>query len=190
MLHQATIHLSQVSDNSVNESNRKIARKGQAGYDKFTCASISTLIGAFCVHFCIGAQYAWGSISPYFTGYFRDNGVDTNLSQFFLVLPLIVLISTIFFPIGMRLSSIVGSRAVILVGGFLAVGLTLISTTTLKVHLFFVLYAVGFGMGKGFMYPAPLNAAWSHLPGRKGFVSGIVVSGVGMGAFSFGILAR
>ena len=45
-------------------------------------------------------------------------------------------------------------------------------------------------MGKGLMYPAPLNAAWSHLPGRKGFVSGIVVSGLGMGAFAFGILAR
>ena len=38
-------------------------------------------------------------------------------------------------------------------------------------------------MGKGFLYPAPLNAGWSHLPGRKGFVSGIVVSGLGMGAF-------
>jgi hypothetical protein len=44
-------------------------------------------------------------------------------------------------------------------------------------------------MGKGFMYPAPLNAGWSHLPGRKGFVSGIVVSGLGFGAFAFGVLA-
>ena len=90
----------------------------------------------------------------------------------------------------MRLSSIIGSRAVILIGGFLAIGLTLVSTLTLHVHVFFALYAVGFGMGKGFMYPAPLNAAWSHLPGRKGFVSGIVVSGLGIGAFAFGVLAR
>lgn len=90
----------------------------------------------------------------------------------------------------MRLSSIIGSRAVILVGGFIAIGLSLVSTLTLHVHVFFTLYAVGFGMGKGFMYLAPLNAAWSHLPGRKGFVSGIVVSGLGIGAFAFGILAR
>ena len=90
----------------------------------------------------------------------------------------------------MRLSSVIGSRAVIFIGGLLAIGLTLISTITLSVHVFFVLYAVGFGMGKGLMYPAPLNAAWSHLPGRKGFVSGIVVSGLGIGAFAFGILAR
>jgi len=78
MLHQATIHLSQASEISVIESNRNGTRNGQAGYDKFTCASVSTLIGAFCVHFCIGGQYAWGTISPYFAGYFRDNGVDTN----------------------------------------------------------------------------------------------------------------
>lgn len=60
----------------------------------------------------------------------------------------------------------------------------------MNVTLFFIFYAVGFGVGKGFMYPAPLNAAWSHLPGRKGFVSGIVVSGLGIGAFAFAIIAR
>ena len=55
---------------------------------------------------------------------------------------------------------------------------------------FFALYAVGFGIGKGFLYPAPLNAGWSHLPGRKGFVSGLIVSGVGVGAFVFGIFVQ
>jgi hypothetical protein len=55
--------------------------------------------------------------------------------------------------------------------------------------MFFVLYAVGFGIGKGFLYPAPLVAGWSHLPGRKGFVSGIIVSGLGIGALVFGIIA-
>jgi hypothetical protein len=78
MLHQATIHLSDVSDFSAVEEQRHMIRKGTAGYDKFTCASVATLIGAFCVHFCIGGQYAWGSISPYIAGYFRDNGQVTN----------------------------------------------------------------------------------------------------------------
>lgn len=55
--------------------------------------------------------------------------------------------------------------------------------------MFFILYAVGFGIGKGFLYPAPLVAGWSHLLGRKGFVSGIIVSGLGIGALVFGIIA-
>lgn len=104
-------------------------------------------------------------------------------------LPLIVFFSILFFPVGMRLSSLLGSRAIILVGGVIAISFTFFSTFTLNVNAFFALYAVGFGIGKGFMYPAPLKAGWSHLPGRKGFVSGIVVSGLGFGAFAFGILA-
>lgn len=47
---------------------------------------------------------------------------------------------------------------------------------------------MGFGIGKGFLYPAPLKAGWSHLEGRRGLVSGIIVSGLGIGSFSFGML--
>jgi hypothetical protein len=35
-----------------------------------------------------------------------------------------------------------------------------------------------------------LRASWSHLPGRKGFVSGVIVSGLGLGAFMYGILVN
>ena len=106
-----------------------------------------------------------------------------------MVLPLIVFFSILFFPVGMRMSFLLGSRSVILVGGVIAITFTFFSTYTQSVHGFFALYAVGFGIGKGFMYPAPLKAGWSHLPGRKGFVSGIVISGLGFGAFAFGVLA-
>jgi hypothetical protein len=43
-------------------------------------------------------------------------------------------------------------------------------------------------VGKGFLYPAPLEAGWSHLEDRKGLVSGIIVSGLGIGSFIFGML--
>jgi hypothetical protein len=147
-------------------------------------------MGAFCVHLVIGSQYAWGSIAPYMVGYFRDMGIETNMSEFYLVLPLIVIISTLFFPLGTRLTYYVGSKAVILLGGLCCVVFTALSTLATHVPVFFVLYAVGFGIGKGFLYPAPLNAGWSHLPGRKGFVSGVVISGLGIGAFIFGVLVQ
>jgi MFS transporter, OFA family, oxalate/formate antiporter len=152
--------------------------------------AVATLIGAFCTHLTIGSQYAWGSIAPYIVGYFRDMGIETNMSQFYMVLPLIVIMSTFFFPIGTRLTPIIGSKAVILIGGLCCVVFTAFSTLSRHVVAFFVLYAVGFGIGKGFLYPAPLNAGWSHLPARKGFVSGIVVSGLGIGAFIFAMLTK
>jgi hypothetical protein len=45
-------------------------------------------------------------------------------------------------------------------------------------------------MGKGFLYPVALEAGWTHLPGRKGFVSGLITSGMGIGPFILGIIAN
>lgn len=123
-------------------------------------------------------------------GYYRNLGFDANMSKFYLVLPLIVITSTVVFPIGMYLSKEINSRFVILTGGVIAVGTCLLASLTRNTTMFFLLYAVGFGFGKGFMYPAPLVAGWSHLPGRKGFVSGVIVCGIGFGALVFGILAQ
>ena len=112
------------------------------------------------------------------------------MSKFYLILPLIVISSTIIFPLGMNLSQKIGSKLVILIGGVVVVASVIMASFAVTTVAFFVLYAVGFGIGKGFLYPAPLNAGWSHLPGRKGFVSGLIVSGLGIGAFLFGIIAQ
>ena len=49
----------------------------------------------------MGSQYAWGAMAVYIVGYFRSVGnLDANMSQFYLVLPLIVITSTFVFPAG------------------------------------------------------------------------------------------
>ena len=111
------------------------------------------------------------------------------MSQFYLVLPLIVITSTVFFPIGMEVARRFGSRTAVAIGGTVTVSTTFFSTFATSPSAFFMIYAVGFGIGKGFLYPAPLVAGWSHLEDRKGLVSGIIVSGLGFGAFSFGLIA-
>ena len=84
----------------------------KAGWDKFTAPAILTMIGAICVHICVGCQYAWGNISVYIVSYFRAvHGTDTTMSQFYAVLPIIVLCSTFVFPIGMGLSPKIGPKA-------------------------------------------------------------------------------
>ena len=77
---------------------------------KFTKKAILTLIGAFMIQTVLGAQFLWGNILPYVVGYFRDLGNDLNMSQFYTVLPIIVLISTIAFPIGMSASENYGPK--------------------------------------------------------------------------------
>ena len=56
--------------------------------------------------------------------------------------------------------------------------------------VFIYSYGLAFGIGKGIMYSTALQAAISHMPGRKGVVSGFVICGFGFGGFVFGILAK
>jgi len=141
------------------------------------------------VHFVVGSQYAWGAMSLYIVGYFRSVGnLEANMSQFYLVLPLVVLVSTFVFPVGMETARNFGSRTAVAIGGSITIATTFLSSFTTHPLAFFMLYAVGFGIGKGFLYPAPLVAGWSHLEERRGLVSGIIVSGLGIGSFTFGLL--
>jgi hypothetical protein len=49
---------------------------------------------------------------------------------------------------------------------------------------------MGMGIFKGLLQPAILRAGWSHLPERKGLVSGAIISGYGFGGFVFGMLIQ
>ena len=150
---------------------------------------MSTLIGAFLVHVVVGSQYAWGNMSPYIVSYYRNIGHEhVNQSQFYAILPIIVVVSTLTFPLGMYLTNQYGSRKVIFCGALFCCFATFVSSIAKQPATFFVVYAGAFGIGKGFLYPAPLRAAWSHLPGRTGFVSGFIVSGLGVGAFVYGFI--
>lgn len=166
------------------------AEKTRAGIDKFTPKAVLTLVGSWLAHTVVGSQYAWGNMSPYIVSYFRNQGKEATASQFYAILPLIVVVSTFIFPFGMKLSSKIGSRRVVLVGAILLCVSTYVVSVFLYPLTFFFVWAVGFGIAKGFLYPAPLRASWSHLPGRKGFVSGAIVSGLGFGAFIYGIVVN
>ena len=79
---------------------------------------------------------------------------------------------------------------ILTIGGIVSIISVYIAIKMNNPNLFFLIYAVGFGLGKGFMYPSALYAGWSHLPARKGLVSGIIVAGMGIGSFIFGIVTH
>ena len=81
------------------------------GYDKLTAAAILTLVGGFIIDVMIGSQFAWGNISPYVTGYYRDLGNDVRMTDFYSVLPVITITSTLSFPFGMHFSESYSPKA-------------------------------------------------------------------------------
>ena len=59
--------------------------------------------------------------------------------------------------------------------------------TNWVVYLF--LYACLYPIGIGICYFVPLVCGWEYYPKRKGFVSGLIMCGFGMGAFAFGFIS-
>ena len=103
---------------------------------------------------------------PYLVSYFRNKGHDwVNDNNFYAVMPIILTLSAMSFPLGMMSANRLGSRLTVLFGGFIIVTSVFVCSVSTDPLLFLVLYAGGFGIGKGFIYSASLRAAWSHLPG-------------------------
>ncbi len=142
------------------------------------------------VHILLGTQFAWGNISPYVCSYYRELGWDISYSEFYAVMALVLLGSMLFIPIGHAWTAKYGSKLTIAIGATLCVSFSFAASYTLNPYMFMILYAFGFGFGKGFLYIAPLMAGWSHIPKKKGLVSGIILTGLGFGAMLYGIFVN
>lgn len=110
------------------------------------------------------------------------------MKDFYIVQPIIVVFGTITLPAGIFLTLRIGSKAVIIIVGVTCLTLLAISSFVTNPFVFIIMYAVAFGTLKGFGIAASLIAGWSHLPHRKGFVSGFIQCGQGCGGFIFGFL--
>jgi MFS family permease len=112
------------------------------------------------------------------------------MSQFYLTLPIITTVSTVLCPIGMYTTERLGAKLTCLIGGIITISTTYLAGVSSSPFGYILLFSIGFGFGKSFLYPMALEAGWTHLPGRKGFVSGFVTSGMGLGPFVMGIVAN
>ena len=133
-----------------------------------------------------------GNISVYFVSYYRYvlNYASLDANSFLLLQPLIIAFATPVFPLGNAMVDWFGnrSRPVLALGGALAISLVLsCSIMRMPPWIFILCYALGMGIFKGLLQSALLRAGWSHLPARKGMVSGLVLSGYGCGGFIFGL---
>jgi len=107
-----------------------------------------------------------------------------------VVQPIIVVTATFLFPVGMHLSNKFNAKLVLLVTGIFTFSCIWMCSYLTSPTVFIYCYSIAFGVGKGLMYSTALQAAISHLPGRKGIVSGFVICGFGFGGFFFGMITK
>lgn len=138
-----------------------------------------------------------GNMTVYFVSFYRmslsNKEVDGN--TFYAMQPIIVVISTFIYPLGDRMIDCFGkeSRPVIAIGSTIALAAVWTCSFARELQMgpltFMFIYCTGMGIFKGMLQSALLRAGWSHLPERKGLVSGCIISGFGFGGFFFGELA-
>ena len=78
------------------------------------------------------------------------------MEQFYVVQPFIVLIATVFFPLGISLSEKYGSKLILAIAGLFSLSMVLMCSYLTNPNAFIALYSIGFGVGKGLMYSAAL----------------------------------
>ena len=77
-----------------------------------------------------------------------------------------------------------------ILGGFLEI-LSVFLASLIKIPWMFIMfYSVGFGIGQGFLYAIALYAGITWFKGRRGFVSGFVISALGAGGFFYSLIIQ
>jgi hypothetical protein len=71
--------------------------------------------------------------------------------------------------------------------GLLIILTVLFSSYILKPFVFLFVFGIGVGVSKGFALSGSFKAGWTYLPGRKGLMSGLVMSAVALGSIIYGI---
>ena len=77
----------------------------------------------------------------------------------------------------------------ILIGGFIGIGGTFISSFTDNYWIFLTFFSGTFGIANGLTMAVAMNVAWSYFPNREGMVTGVISSNFSLGGFIFGLVS-
>ena len=73
----------------------------------------------------------------------------------------------------------------LIIGTSIGLSGMLIATLMDTFYAFLPIFSIGFGVCNGITYLVPLHHSWLWFPDRPGLISGIIVSGFGIGTFAF-----
>jgi MFS family permease len=145
-------------------------------------------LGGTVVMACLGTVYSWSLFTQPLIAAFRWSNTTTTwtfaLAIFFLGVGAIV---------GGRWQDRAGPRPVVVTGVLLwAAGNVLagVGTASLGTWWIYLTYGVVGGLGLGLGYVTPVAAVAKWFPDRRGFGTGMVVMGFGLGAFFFNNILR
>lgn len=144
---------------------------------------VYTLIAAIAIQLCLGIAYIW---SVFQTGIANSVFGGDNASAG-LTFSLLLAFLSVGSVIGGKLASKYSTKMVVIVGGIiLSAGFVLASFVTAQFpYLLWISYGIMGGVGMGFTYSTTIACAQKWYPEKKGLVTGIIVSSLGLGGVVF-----
>jgi len=155
------------------------------------------LFGALCMiggalsHMLFGTIYCWGNFMSYlpprlkFFDGLEHGGIQPDAT---LVFPFAFIGQCLSMPLGPLLVQRIGAKRTLLVSGWLFSLAVFASSYASSLRIFILFYSLIFGASAGIGYTAPMIAGWKWLPQSKGLVSGVVLTGYGLGGFLFNLI--
>ena len=141
------------------------------------------VVVAVLIQLCLGVAYIW---SVFQTGVANSifGGDNAKASLTFSILLLTLSIGSI---VGGKLSIKYSTKAVVIAGGILlSLGFFLASFVTSQAPwLLWLTYGVMGGVGMGFTYSTTIACAQKWYPEKKGLITGVIVSALGLGGVIF-----
>ncbi|MGL4852362.1 MAG: MFS transporter [Phocaeicola sp.] len=147
-----------------------------------------TLIAAIAVQLCIGTSYIWSIFQSGIAQSIFDG--DHALASLSFSIQLIIM--TIGSITGGQWMNKYSMRTIITIGFlFMSSGFFLGSLTTSEFpYLLWLTYGALCGFGMGLTYSTTIACAQEWYPGKKGLVTGIIVSALGFGSVLFAPIAK
>jgi len=144
---------------------------------------ILPIVAAMAIQMCIGIAYVW---SLFQTG-IADSIFGGDNAAANLTFSLVLFVLSIGSIIGGKLAVQYSTRKVVITGGIiLAAGFMIASFVTVSTPwLLWISYGVMGGLGMGFTYSTTIACAQKWYPEKKGLVTGLIVSALGLGGVIF-----
>ena len=153
----------------------------------FPLPAVLTLFGGFLTMLSLGTVYCWGNFISYLPPHLHyfSSSQTSGAKDSLLVIPLCMLFQFVGLLGAPHLQKAVGLKQAMLFGSLMQSFGTYLASYSQNLLQFLLLYAVMFGTGIGLSYTSPLILGFKWFPARKGMVSGLVLSGFGLGGFFF-----
>ncbi len=135
------------------------------------------LTAACFINLCVGSMYAWSVFSAPMANYLSSvTGKELTPANLVIVFTICNSVGPITMIAGGKINDAIGSKLVILIGGFMFGGGMILSGFCKSVSGLILSYGILLGLGLGMVYGATISTSIKFFPDKRGLVRGLTTA--------------